>query len=784
MLFSVQPKRTYAQFAILLGAFMKCQFQINSIGFSEITSTRFLSSCLLVLIILIGNQTCAQDSDSIGVSEMPMLSKHYGGHYGPIPKGLQNRNEIKKTKEWQWEYLGPNATPKELNPGGKAIPAYSENRGNGTGRINYLYVHPRKKNLVWACSPTGGLWYTRDGGENWLEGGTDFLPISGVSSVAVNPKNSKQWIIATGDGDDVFKHTDGLWRTRNAGKTYKNINGGDISTALPFGQPGDFYSQISEITCHPRNFNFLVASTDRGLWICEDASRPASMKWKRVSEGHFYDVEFLTLGKKTSNTIVAAGDRLAVSYDGGSTWEQMPSPILTDKENFPFLRMSIEWSPGDPRKIYAAVTCSKAETMSSIGEASLQVFNLNTRTWEFIRTLKKEMNNMMPTRARAFAISPIDAGLIMCGNVQPLYRSEDGGLNFSKIAKNQMHDDCHHLGFWKDGKTIWVGHDGGVSTSQDAGFTWELRDNGIGAANIFGLSVAQTQDNQVLYGGYDTGCNLLKNGEWSHVNWGDGFETIIHPDNADIMFATNQNGGLCKSIDAARFEEPIGSLQTKTEWHTWIRMHPVDHNMIFCSGTKLVRSRDLGKTWESVLNVQDLGSHLFNVYRFFMSHNHVGAMYAVVLNSKEVKPEIWRTLNINEPDATKIVWEKLPDIPVKGWIPAIVIDPNDPFKCWILFSNRDKKEKVWFFDNRNYIDETRNLGFSQGESMILQKGTQQRIYLGTDYGVFTRVKGETEWTLLTGLPGADVRALDINYKTRKLVAGTYGRGVWISNLVD
>ena len=32
--------------------------------------------------------------------------------------------------------------PQELNPGGKAIPAYSVNRGNGTGRINFLYQHP------------------------------------------------------------------------------------------------------------------------------------------------------------------------------------------------------------------------------------------------------------------------------------------------------------------------------------------------------------------------------------------------------------------------------------------------------------------------------------------------------------------------------------------------------------------------------------------------------------------------------------------------------------------
>jgi hypothetical protein len=657
-------------------------------------------------------------------------------------------------------------------------------RGNGTGRINYLYLHPKKKNKVWACSPTGGLWYTTDGGEHWIEGGTDQLPIAGVSSVAVNPKNSKQWVIATGDGDDVFKHTNGLWRTKDGGKTYENINGGDASTALPFGQEGDYQSQICEVVCHPRKFNYLMAATDRGLWICEDASNTDNMRWKRVAEGHFYDIEFIRRKNEPKELIVAGGETLVLSTDNGKSWKELSGFELTDFDQFPFVRINPEWSADDPDKIYCAVTCSQSETMSSIGDATLQVYDLSKETWEFVRSLKKGMNNVIPTRARAFDINPTDASMMMCGNVQPLYRSIDKGKTFIKIEKNQMHDDCHAIEFWKDGKTVWASHDGGVSVSYDAGLTWQARDFGIGAANVFGISVAQTIEPQVLYGAYDTGGNLLKDNKWWHVNWGDGFQTITHPDNSNILFATRQNGGLNKSIDGKTFEEPIGSMQTKTEWHTWIRMHPVDHNMIFCSGSKLIRSRDLGKSWESILDVADLGDHLFNVYRFFLSAEHVGSMYAVVLNSKEVKPEIWRTFNVNEPDPLKIKWEKITDIPVKGWISSIVADPLDPYKCWILFSNRDNTGKLWYFNNNEYIDETRNLSNCHAESMILQKGMSQRIYLGSDYGVFTRAKGETEWTLLKGLPGLGIRSLDINYKSKKIFAGTFGRGIWVADLLE
>lgn len=745
---------------------------------------RFSSIVIIMAFMLLYNAVFSQQIDSIGASEIPEQSKYFGGHYGPMPKYMQNRNDIRRVKEWKWENLGPNEQPAELNPGGKALPEYSKGRGNGTGRINFLFVHPKKKNKVWACSPTGGLWFTTDGGENWMEGGTDQLPISGTSSVAVNPKNARQWVVSTGDGDDVFKHTDGLWRTKDSGKTYENINGTNASTALPFGQDGDYYSQICEVVCHPRKFNFLIAATDHGLWLCEDASDTESMRWKRVAEGHFYDVDFIRRKNGPKNLIVAGGSKLMLSNDDGQTWNEVTGYELYDSTAFPFVRINPEWSAGDPDKLYCAITCSQSETMSSIGDATLQVYDLRTGKWEFIRSLKKDMNNVIPTRGRAFDINPIDPSVMMCGNVQPLYRSTDGGKSFQKIEKNQMHDDCHHIEFWKDGKTVWASHDGGVSNSNDGGITWQTRDKGIGAANVFGLSVAQTLDPQVAYGAYDTGGNLLKDNKWWHVNWGDGFQTITHPENPNIVFVTRQNGGINKSVDGQTFEESIGTLQTKTEWHTWIRMHPADHNMIFCSGSKLVRSRDLGKSWEPILDVADLGDHLFNVYRFFMSNDHVGVMYTVVLNNKEVKPEIWRTFNVNEPDPSKIKWEKITDIPVKGWISSIEVDPIDPYKCWILFSNRENSGKIWYFNNNEYVDETRNLGNCQAEVMILQKGNSHRLYLGSDYGVFTRSKGETEWTLLTGLPGVSVRGLAINYKAKKIVAGTFGRGVWIADLVD
>ncbi|MEZ4799378.1 MAG: hypothetical protein R2809_06310 [Flavobacteriales bacterium] len=67
--------------------------------------------------------------------------------------------------------------------------------------------------------------------------------------------------------------------------------------------------------------------------------------------------------------------------------------------------------------------------------------------------------------------------------------------------------------------------------------------------------------------------------------------------------------------------------------------------------------------------------------------------------------------------------------------------------------------------------------------MILQRGAEGRLYIGSNYGVFTKRKNESKWTLMTGLPGCQIKSLAINYRIGKLVVGTYGRGVWQGDLV-
>jgi hypothetical protein len=738
---------------------------------------------LFFLSVLSLNGLNAQISqDTIAVEETPMEWKFTKSILLDRNTHIPERTPTQKTLAWSWVNLGPNVLPKELNPGGKAIPKYAEGRGNGTGRINYLVQHPKHHEMLWACSPTGGAWVSIDGGEHWTIAGTDQLPISGVSSLSPHKRRKDTWFLATGDGDDLFQFSDGVWRTRDGGQTYESINGeGEYS--LPFGKEDDYYTQVCEVKSNPKKSDVLVVASSKGLYISMNALGKKPL-WQKVADGYFYSIQFIPGRTRSKDVIVASGDIMMISKDGGKSWHQVNHPEYPGKNDYPFLRMSIAWSKNEPQTLFVAMTCSKAVTQSSLGEGTLWSMDLATESWTMIRSLKSDMNNVIPTRARAFGVNPTDARMMMCGNVQPLYRSTDRGLTFVKIEKNQMHDDCHHILFGQDGKTVWASHDGGVSKSVDGGITFKPADTGIGAANIFGVSTSQTTEPQILYGGYDVGGNLLKDGQWWHVSWGDGFETIISPSDPKIMFTTMQNGNLQRSDDGRTFETGSNAQGAKTEWHTWIRMHPTNHTMVFCSGAKLSRSSDTGKTWKTIFEAAKADKALYNTYRFFLSESHPGVLYAYVLDTTKIQPQIWRTFNVTEPNEADIKWEKVADVPIQGWIMSIEVDPEDPKRFWMLYGSNERTGKLWYFNGTNYEDITANLGYSKCESMVLQRGPEKRLYVGSNYGVYTRRNGESQWTLMTGLPGTQIKTMAINHTANKLVVGTFGRGVWWGDLIQ
>jgi hypothetical protein len=146
-------------------------------------------------------------------------------------------------------------------------------RGGRSGAVAGSY---KNKNTFYFGATGGGVWKTMDGGSNWKNVSDKYFGGS-IGAVAVAP--SDEDVVYVGEGENTMRGNvseglGGMWRSDDAGRTWKNIG-------LKDGR------HIIRIVIHPRNPNIVWAAVMghlfgpnemRGVYKTTDGGR----NWKRV----------------------------------------------------------------------------------------------------------------------------------------------------------------------------------------------------------------------------------------------------------------------------------------------------------------------------------------------------------------------------------------------------------------------------------------------------------------------------------------------------------------------
>jgi hypothetical protein len=91
--------------------------------------------------------------------------------------------------------------------------------------------------------------------------------------------------------------------------------------------------------------------------------------------------------------------------------------------------------------------------------------------------------------------------------------------------------------------------------------------------------------------------------------------------------------------------------------------------------------------------------------------------------------------------------------------------------------------KVCRYENGTWTNYGDGLPNIPANSIEYLNNSDDVLFLGMDDGVYYRNKFMTEWKeFRCGLPFTMVTSLRINYATKKLRAGTYGRGIWETSI--
>lgn len=650
-----------------------------------------------------------------------------------------------------WSPLGPsNWVTNSYNP--------------GIGRVNVVAVDPVNSSRIYIGSPAGGIWRSNDGGNTWQQPTTDRLPSIGVSAIAIDFTNTDILYIGTGDGDASDTYSNGVLKSTDGGITWQATG---LSWSLTQSRT------ISKLLIDPANHLVLYAATNNGIYKTTDGGAT----WNNVKAGGYKDMEFRP---GNSQALYICGTAFYKTEDGGATWAQITTGLAPAAN---VNRLALAVTPADSNYVY--VTAGDAGSSGFFGMyRSTDRGNTFTQQSNSPNLYGYQLNGSdaggQSWYSLTLAVSPDDPDQVYTGGVNIWY-SFDGGVNWQIIthwyyvvggggSQPYVHADQHHMDF--AGSTLYVGCDGGIFKSNDAGASWDDKSAGLAISQFYRLGGSEIDPDKVMAGAQDNGCNILSNGQWTHVLGADGFEVAISPVNTQVIFAESQNGGINKSTNGGvTMNNVTGSINESGDWVTPYCFDPQTPTIMYAGFENVWKSVNTGASWTKISN--------------FGTGSNVTALTVAPSNSNYIY--IVKGNTVYKTDNGGAAWSNISTgLPTAGaQATYIAVHPSDPQKLWVTFSGVMAGNKVFYSDDAGvtWSNESMNLPNVPVNCIAYEVGSADGLYIGNDLGVYYKNDSLVGWIPYTSsLPNVTVMELEINYASGKIRAATYGRGVWESDV--
>ena len=680
-------------------------------------------------------------------------------------------------------------------------PSTSDGGYAGLGRINCMAFHPTDPNTFWVGTPAGGLWKTTNGGTNWTTN-TDNLPVLGVSDIAVHPTNPNILYIATGDGDmgslsaltggaNGDTKSVGILKSTDGGATW-NTTGLNWSVTTP--------TLIRRLLINPSNPQVLIAASSDGIRRTTDGGAT----WSNTQSGHFMDLEY----KPGDPTIVYASSfdisgnaKIYRSTDSGGTWNLIST--LAD-----VVRINLAVTPNAPNLVDALCAYNN---LSGSGLSGLWYSSNSGASFSQYFT-GNDTNNLLHGSYNAsgaggqgyydlaYAINPNNYNDIWLGGVNT-WNSTNGGSNwFIKTMWNSntsinpnnvpvVHADKHFIAFHPlVPGTMFECNDGGLYKTTNNGSTWSDLSNGLQISQMYRIGVSQNQaDPAVICGLQDNGTKLTDLTNWQDLNGGDGMECIIDG-STNTIYSSYVNGKFYRNVNTVisstipfLSSEVIAPIPPSTEstpngaWVTPLIIHPTNTSTLYAGYKRVYKTTNEGDTWTAISSGV-LDSNSEDIRFMAIAPSNPNTIYAATLK------KLYSTTN----GGTS--WNLILDsgtIQNYANLSGLAVDPTNPDKVFITVSGYTPGDKVYMKPGigLNWINYSGSLPNIPVNCIVYQNGSNEGLYIGTDIGVFYTDGSMNDWIpYQTGLPNVVVTDLEISYYDNKLWAGTFGRGLWNTNL--
>lgn len=685
--------------------------------------------------------------------------------YGTVPseayyQALEwtNNQAQARGNNLNWELAGPN---------------------NVGGRITDVAMHSSDLQTVYAASASGGVWKSEDAGDNWLPI-SDGLPSLSIGDIALDPSDKNTLYAGTGEpnggGGSVTYDGRGI---------FKSTDGGASWTSLGLEASGS----IGRIEIDPENPNrvFVAAmghlfgnNPERGIFRSNDGGA----SWQKTlfvndSTGAIDlaihplnpDTVFAVSWQRTRrpNKRMYGGPGCAIwrSTDGGTNWAKLTDGLPETNLG----RIGIAISPSQPNVLYA-LYADQVGLFKGVYKSTN-----NGDSWV-------ELDGGDPGYPGfgwwfgQIRVHPNDPDEVYTLGLD-WSKTTDGGQFWTDVSE-YLHADYHALYIHPANPNFHVvGNDGGVYISTNDGGDWEHKPFPI--SQFYSSEICfqyptlfsgGTQDNgtwRSRFGGLD---------DWEFFNGGDGFVTLVNPQDSSIYYAESQYGGFGGSNGASA---PTGA---RYNWNTPYIFDPNDPNVMYIGAEKLFKSNNGGLDWEAISDDLSNGSTGQNGVRYgTITTIAASPVNADLLWVGTDDGNVWVT------STGGAEWIKVSDSLPKRWITRVVAHPTDEnvaIVCLSGFRHFDDMAHIYRTTDKGqtWQSVSGNLPDIPVNDLVQDPAEPGKTwYIGTDVGVFvTYNTGEVWEACNAGLPTVPITDLTLHAPTRTLAAATYGRSMFRAEL--
>jgi hypothetical protein len=501
------------------------------------------------------------------------------------------------------------------------------------------------------------------------------------------------------------------------------------------------------------------------------------------------DVDF----HPTDSNKAIAGAAYCTAYysiNGGESWNLASGlPSCTDWAG----RVETAYAPGNGDIVYTSLNRSGGEIYSSTDGGQNYTFAssgygyLGSQGW---------YDNII-------WVDPTITTTVIVGGID-LWRSTDGGSTLTKIsewwrAPISAHADHHAIVEHPDfdgstNRTVFFGNDGGVYKTENVytvstGATnngWIELNNELGITQFYGATGNNTSG--VIVGGTQDVGTLRYAGDtegWTETFGGDGGFCASDPTDPNYFYGEyvrlqihrSTNGGL----SASYIDSGLGDAGNCANFIAPFILDPNEPNRLLAGGCNLWRSNNVKAITPSWEPIKSAITDTVAISAIAVAQGNADIIWVGHNNGN-----VYRTSNGTDPSPT---WTQVdnnsPALPNR-YVHRITIDPNDHNQIYVIFGGFSADNIYRTANNGANWAEITGVGGTglpnvPVRSLVIHPDNADKLYVGTEIGIFASIDGGAQWTVPQAGP-ANVSVDELFWMDRTLVAATHGRGIYEVNL--